>query len=268
SIRVGYNHGDHDLVVKWAAQNGKSVLFMLGYGSGCNPTTVSGRQCYADRSANLAQEYGSKVEYYEVWNEWNGGIGLGCGWGQAGTACTDAVMYTDLLCRTHKAIKAVQPNAIIVGGVTAGADTGFISKMLNAGAGNCMDMVSVHPYVYTQTKFSVPYNSSASVGVNKFVEAVTAVHDLVKQKTGKSMPVLASEDGRTDKLQSSNEQLTADYLTELYNRASSIPFLEGIWWYALEDTSKGRWSPAGYGLLRSNNTKKPAFAAYQAAANK
>ena len=269
SLRVGYLHGNHDFAVNWAAQNGIGVLFFLGYGKGCDATTASGRQCYANRSAGLAQKYGNKVQYYEVWNEWNGGIGLKdkCGYGSP--PCNDGAMYTDLLCRTYKAIKAVQPSAIVVGGATAGVDTPFISKMLDAGAGNCMDMVSVHPYVYSKTKFSVPYDSPASVGVNKFVEAITAVENLVQQKTGRTIPIVVSEDGRSDHGKSANMQLTADYITELFRRGKSIPFLEGIWWYQIEDVVQpGPWNPVGHGLLRSNNTKKPSFAAFQEAANK
>ena len=265
SLRLGYKHGDHNFGVNWAAQHGIGVLFLLGYSQGCNPTTASGRQCYADRSAALAQTYGNKVQYYEVWNEWNGGIGLGCKWNQPNTPCVDVPMYTDLLCRTYRAVKAVQPNAIIVGGAVAGADTTFIGKMLDAGAGNCMDMISVHTYVYGRAKYSVPYNSPAPVGVDKFVEAITDVHNLVKRKTGKTMRVLVTEGGRSDLGQSLNEQLTADYITELYRRAPSIPFLEGIWLFCLEDHPNNRH---GYGLVRNNNAKKPGFAAYQAAAKK
>jgi hypothetical protein len=266
SIRIAYNHGNHDFGVNWAAQRGKKVLFFLGYGQGCSPTTASGRQCYADRSASLARAYGSKVQYYEVWNEWNGGFGLGKLPGCLPT-CKDAVMYTDLLCRTFRAVKAVRPNAIIVGGVTAGTDITFIGNMLDAGAGNCMDMVSVHPYVYAPNKFTVPYNAPGSVGAAKLVEAVTAVHKLVKQKTGKTMHVLVTEEGRNDRGQSSNEQITADYITELYNRAPSVPFLKGIWWFCLKDPPSDP-SAVGFGLVRSNNTKKRGFAAYRAAANK
>ncbi len=268
SIRAAYKHGDHDFVVNWAAQRGIGVLFFLGYSQGCNPTTASGRQCYADRSAQLAQKYGNKVQYYEVWNEWNGGLGLGRGWPACFPTCKDAAMYTDLLCRTYKAIKAVRPSAKVVGGVTAGTHTDFIRRMLDAGAGNCMDMVSVHPYVYhASAQFKVPVNAPTSVGANKFIEAITAVHDLVKQKTGKDMKILVTEEGKSDHRKSSNEQLTADYLTELYNRAPFIPFLEGIWWFCLEDPPSDP-SAVGTGLVRSNNTKKPAFAAFQAAANR
>jgi len=171
-------------------------------------------------------------------------------------------MYTDLLCRTYRAVKDVQPNAVIVGGAVAGVDISFISKMLDAGAENCMDMISVHTYVHAPRRYSVPYDAPAPVAVNKFVEAITAVENLVRQKTGRTMRVVVSEAGRSDLGQSSNEQLTADYITELYRRAPSIPFLEGIWLFCLEDNRHG------FGLVRNNNAKKPGFAAYQAAAKK
>jgi len=272
SIRVAYKHGDHDFSVNWAAQRGIGVLFMLGYGKECgSPTTASARQCYTNRSASLARTYGSKVQHYEVWNEWNGGLGLGKNPACLPT-CRDAVMYTDLLCRTYKAIKAVRPSAIVVGGAMAGVDIPFITRMLNAGAGNCMDMISVHPYVYfglgTWNPYDVPsHNSPASVGVNKFVEAITAAENLVKQKTGRTIPIVVTEEGRSDRGRSSEEQLSADYITELYNRAPSVPFLKGIWLFCLEDPPSDP-SAAVLGLLRSNNTKKRGFAAYQAAANK
>ncbi len=259
SIRLAYNHGNHDFGVNWAAQNGKSVLFMLGYGVGCNAKTASGRQCYADRSAQLVQTYGSKVKYYEVWNEWNGGFGLGCNWKEP--PCNDAAMYTDLLCRTYNAIKAVRPNAIVVGGSVAGANEPFVRGMLDAGAGDCMDMLSLHLYVYRQNwPGHVPSAAPASVGVDKFFEVINAREDLVKQKTGRTIPILVSEAGFHNNATPASEQLGADYITELFKRAPSVPFLEGIWWFQLKDAKKGN-----FGLLRSNNTKKPSFAAFQAA---
>ncbi|MCI0557627.1 MAG: hypothetical protein MN733_03970, partial [Nitrososphaera sp.] len=127
----------------------------------------------------------------------------------------------------------------------------------------CMDMVSVHPYVYFPNAYTVPKTAPAVTAVNKFVEAITAVENLVWQKTGRIIPILVTEEGRIDSGTASDQQITANYITELYNRAPSIPFLEGIWWFNLEDNTDGR-----FGLLRSNNTKKPGFAAFQAAANK
>jgi len=263
SIRVGYNHGDYNFGVNWGAQNGKSVLFMLGYGVGIDVRTPSGRQAYANRSAQLAQKFGNKVKYYEVWNEWNGGFGLGkLGWNRP--PANDFAMYTDLLCKTYNAIKAVRPSVIIVGGAVAGANESFVRGMFDAGAGDCMDMLSLHLYVYRQTwPGHVPSDAPASVGVDKFIEVINAREGLIIQKTGRTIPILVSEEGFHNNATPASEQLMADYITELYKRAPSVPFLEGIWWYQLEDTRKGK-----FGLLRRDNTRKPAFAAFKAAADK
>jgi len=257
SIRTGYSHGDHDGAINWAAQNGKLVVLMLGYGEGCDVLTESGRQCYANRSAGLVQKYDDKVQYWEVWNEWDGGFGLGrLGWNKP--PANNFAMYTDLLCKTYKAIKAVKPSAIVVGGAIAGANERFVNGMLDVGAGNCMDMFSQHYYVYRQNMPGhVPSDAPGSVGAKRFIEFMTGRENLLEQKTGRTIPILVTEAG----FNGSNEQLAAEYLTELYERAKTVPFIEGIWWYQLEDTSKGT-----FGLVRRNNTKKPAFAAFKAAA--
>ncbi len=132
--------------------------------------------------------------------------------------------------------------------------------MIDAGAGNCMDRVSIHPYPFSEhSEFHVPYNSSATVMADKFIEAVTTVDALVRQKTGRRIPILVTEEGIIDS--PAWEQRTADFLTQIYTKGKNLPFLEGIWWFALED-----YSNQPYGLLRSNNTKKPAFFAFQAMA--
>lgn len=259
SIRAGYGR-KHDFVINWAAQNGKSVVLMLGYGHGVNVKTASGRQEYADRSAQLAQKYGNKVQYYQVWNEWNGGFGLGCSNKQP--PCNDAAMYTDLLCRTYEAIKAVRPSAKVAGGVVAGANKTFITGMLDAGAGDCMDVLDLHLYVYRQTwPGHVAAYAPGSVGADKFIQVINDRQNLVRAKTGRTIPIIVSEAGFHNSATPASEQLMADYITELFKRAPSVWFLEGIWWYQLEDTKKGN-----FGLLRNNNTKKPGFAAFQAAA--
>jgi hypothetical protein len=268
SIRVPARHGSASLIddtVATAQANGMSVLYFAGYNppSGDVRTSSTARQLYADIALQDAQKYGNVIAYIEVWNEWNGGFDLGCSWGQAGTACTDHALYTDLLCKVYDTVKPARPDIKIIGGATAGVDIGFITGMLNAGAANCMDMISVHPYVFTTTAYSVPPDATATAGVDKFLEAITDVHDLVLQRSGKDMPVVISEDGRSDGGNAANYQRVADYVRELYARAPTVPFLEGIWWYELED------EPAyqnGWGLTQANGAKKPSFAEIRSAA--
>lgn len=261
SIRIGSNPGeDYDGAINWATTKGIGVVLILGFGS--NVETEVGRQRYADRAAGLAQKYGDKVQYYEMWNEFNGGMGLG-GWPGCKPTCQNYALYTDLLCRTYRAIKAVRPSEKVVGGDTAGVDLGFIGGILDAGAGKCMDALSLHTYTYAQfpgAKFNVPLNASVSVAADRWVEGMNAANNLIRQKLGMSMPILVTETGRNDAGSAGSEQGVAEFLTEVFKRARTLPFLEGVWWFALEDVAAARW-----GVVRADNSKKPAFGAYQSA---
>ena len=86
---------------------------------------------------------------------------------------------------------------------------------------------------------------------------MNARENLVKAKTGWTIPILVTEAG----FHGADDQREADFITELYERSSAVPFIEGIWWYKLKDGSKG-----SFGLVRNDNTKKWAFFAFQAAA--
>ena len=219
SIRVGHDHGDHNFGVNWAAQNDIGVIFMLGYGGECDPETEPGRQCYADRSAELVKKYGDKVQYWEVWNEWDGGFGLGRQWNT--WPANDPAVYTDLLCRTHKAIKAVRPSAIVVGGAKGGGaslaeNDAWLNGMMNAGAGNCMDMYSQHLYMYMPRRpYSIPLGSTPKFAADKFIDFMTSRHNLLKQKTGRTIPILITEAG-THGI-SHEHAKSAEYITELFS---------------------------------------------------
>ncbi len=258
SVRTEFPHEKNN--IEWAAQNGKSVVLMLGYGKGCNAKTASGRQCYADRSAQLVQTYGNKVEYYEVWNEWHGQFGPYGDWKQNQPRSAE---YTDLLCRTYDAIKAVAPNARVAGGVIAGASETALRGILDNGAGDCMDVLSLHYYPYRQNlPGHVPANAPGAVGAQSVIDIMTARYNLFKARTGKDIPVILTETGFHGN-GDGPDRLEAEFLTELYRRAAAVPFLEGIWWFQLKDNPI---IGTTFGLLRGNDTKKPAFDAYKAVA--
>ena len=185
----------------------------------------------------------------------------------------DAAMYTDLLRRTYKAIKAVRPGAIVVGGSIAGANEAFLSGMLDAGAGDYMDMLSIHLYVYRQGwPAHVAADAPGSAGAERFIQVATARHNLVRQRTGKDMKILVTEAGFHTNFGAgvnapAREQLAAEYVTELYKRARTAPFIEGIWWFNLKDHIREKnGALVTFGLVRTNDTRKPAFAAFKAAA--
>ena len=104
---------------------------------------------YSVFMGQMAARYKGKVQAYEVWNEQN----LDREWGHEPL---DPVRYVQLLELAYKAIKRVDPNAIVVSGAltpsgdtpTAMDDFTYLERMLQAGMAYWCDAVGIHPSGY------------------------------------------------------------------------------------------------------------------------
>ena len=111
-------------------------------------------QSYASFVGALAARYKGKVAAYEIWNEQN----LGREWGGSGRQ--NAAAYVALLKAAHAAVKAADPQALVVtgaltpagdvyipalGGLLARDDLEYFKEMYAAGMQGYFDAVGVHP---------------------------------------------------------------------------------------------------------------------------
>ncbi|MFQ6014914.1 MAG: glycosyl hydrolase family 18 protein [Anaerolineae bacterium] len=107
-------------------------------------------QDFANFLSQLASRYKGKVQAYEVWNEQNL-------WYEWGGEPLDARRYVELLKVSYNAIKAADPNAIVVSGALTPAgdvpgkaidDITYLEQMYQAGLKNYCDAVGAHPSGY------------------------------------------------------------------------------------------------------------------------
>lgn len=105
-------------------------------------------QDFVDFAVAVAERYRGRLFYYQIWNEPN----LYPEWGEQ---TVNAEAYTELLCRTHDALKAVDPRIVVVTGALGptidlsgvnASDMLYLQRMYQAGAGNCFDVLSVQGY--------------------------------------------------------------------------------------------------------------------------
>lgn len=105
-------------------------------------------QDFVDYAVAVAERYRGRLYYYQVWNEPN----LYPEWGDQ---TVNAEAYTDLLCRTYAALKAVDPQIVVVTGALGptidlsgvnASDILYLQRMYQAGAGECFDVLSVQGY--------------------------------------------------------------------------------------------------------------------------
>ncbi|MGQ9567574.1 MAG: cellulase family glycosylhydrolase [Anaerolineae bacterium] len=154
-----YNWGAIDYLVDQANAAGVKVLLSVVKApkwarSPTSDFSVEGPpanpQDYADFIGAMAARYRGRVHAYEIWNEQN----MDYEWGREPF---DAGRYVQILAAAYQAIKAQDPNAIVVSGALTptGApppwavdDFIYLEQMYQAGLKNYCDAVGAHPSGY------------------------------------------------------------------------------------------------------------------------
>lgn len=106
-------------------------------------------QDFVNYAVAVAQRYKGRIRYYQVWNEPNANRE----WGD--NQPVNPEQYTDLLCRTYTALKAVDPDIVVISGPLSPTvsltennlnDFIFLQRMYDAGASACFDVMSAQGY--------------------------------------------------------------------------------------------------------------------------
>ncbi|MFL7839680.1 MAG: cellulase family glycosylhydrolase [Candidatus Promineifilaceae bacterium] len=148
----------YDQIVDQAQQSGIEIIARIS-----NPPSWSREQTdeiigalappdnyqdFADFAAAVADRYIGRIRYYQIWNEPNGND-------EWGLQDVNPEAYTELLCLAYKAIKDVDPDALVLAGALTPTlamdgrnmnDLIYLQRMYNAGAGECFDIMSAQGY--------------------------------------------------------------------------------------------------------------------------
>jgi hypothetical protein len=213
--------------------------------------------------ATVAKRFGPRVAAYEIWNEedasrwWAGG--------------PDPAAYARLLKATYPAVKAAEPNATVVLGGLTGNDFQFLERVYQAGGKGSFDAVGVH----TDTACNVlsPYDYLRGPDNRMIADSFLAYREVhaVMLANGDEKPVWMTElSWRTtsstcsegawagQKPEGVSEEQQAAYLYQAYHCLAQDPYVQVALWFPIQDEG-GLLN----GLIRSNGSHKPSFAAMQ-----
>ena len=96
----------------------------------------------------VAERYQGQITHYQIWNEPN----VYPEWGEQQV---NPEAYTEMLCRAYAALKQVDPEIVVVSAALAPTnamnlrdfnDFIFLQRMLDAGAGECFDVLAMQGY--------------------------------------------------------------------------------------------------------------------------
>ncbi len=146
----------YDSIVDLADQYHVSIIARLGsppaWSQPDNPvlghTPPRDFQDFVHYAVAVASRFKGRIRYYQVWNEPN----IYPEWGDQPV---NPEQYTDLLCRTYRALKGVDPSIYVISGTLAQTvelsdrnlnDLVFLQRMYDAGAGSCFDILGAQGY--------------------------------------------------------------------------------------------------------------------------
>lgn len=253
-----YDWDQIDLIVNAAAERNMGVVADLNstpsWATVPGTPAISGPPAdpakFADFAADVAARYAGKIGAYEVWNEPNSKTFWSTGPDPAG--------YTELLKAAYPAIKTADPDAIVIGAVTAPLvsvgnltmdPVTFLSGMYEAGAQGNFDALSFHPYHYT-----LPFSQGGSVA-NSPLSQLERMRELMVQYGDGAKLIWATEYGEPSSVAGNQGQAAfiADFLYAWANQSYTGPSFI----FTTHDTGSF-WSDKTLGILQPDGTPKAA----------
>ena len=187
---------------------------------------------YAAFAAKIVETYADYIDAIEIYNEPN-------------YLNVPAADYANMLEASYTAIKNVKTTVKVVGGVTSLADSDYIGSIINNGAGEYMDIVSVHPYVYNTT-------DTAPEGI---IDDISEVRDTLTAN-GCEQPIWVTELNwpTNDSLYGYTETEQAEYLTRAMLALQGENSVEKIFVYTAADNDTGSDDTEKvFGIFKSEN---------------
>jgi hypothetical protein len=223
---------------------------------------------YASFIGRLARRLTGRVAAWEIWNEEDTSL-----WWASGP---DPSAYAALLRASYPQVKSADPGATVVLGGLTGNNYDYLSQLYSSGAKGSFDAVGVH--TDTACNINSPYdfirNGRADPRLNRWAFlGYRTIHEVMLAH-GDDKPIWMTELGWNTSSEVCNTgrwagqkaggvspQQQASYLNQAYHCLLQDPYVQVGIWYGLQDIAPFGTPMGSYGLLDSQMTQKPAFAA-------
>lgn len=231
----------------------------------------------ANFAAAAAVRYRGRVTHFQIWNEPNA-------YPEWGNQPVDPEAYTDLLCRAYRRLKAIDPAIVVLSGALAPTnelgglnefggnnlnDLIFLQRMLDAGAGECFDILSMQGYGLfsgpsdrRRSPILVNYNRPALVRDLMVRNGLSGKAIWISEMNWNAVPEgLPADYGRV------TEALQAEYAPVAYERAQAEwPWVgvNNFWFFKRADDSERNQAWYYFRMLEPDFTPLPVYASLKA----
>ena len=242
---------------------GMEPLIVLAYGNDAlyglpDPTKPYWLEAYANYCKYIAEYFGDRVTYYEIWNEWNHAT-----MGKTDPNRHGGDYYAMVLAAASRAIRSVNPNAKIIGGAMAGHGEAWMTAMLdydgnNDGKSDAMEAMDGFSYHAYNTDFATCFYSPWEEGFFNSADEVIAV--LNRYGDASTKEIWITESGWSTAIGPGvTEEEQAAYFVQVYTwTLANSDKVDRYFWYDFmndRDFNKLDWDPTNaehnWGLIHS-----------------
>ena len=212
------------------------------------------------------------VDAWELWNEPDES--------EFFTGGPNPAKYAAMVKSAYPAIKAAQPNDIVVTGGLVANNMDFVERLYSQGLKGNFDALGVHTDTacLTDPPGSIYRDPQGRIGRYTFT-GFREVHRVMASHGDGDKPIWMTELGWSTESTAPNscsvgekkgtkplgvtEEQQADFLTQAFQCLQADPIVTVAFWFGMQDF-KGSAHAGGYGLYRLDGSAKPAAAAFKA----
>ncbi len=235
-------------------------------------------QDYVNFASAVAERYRGRIQHYQIWNEPN----IFPEWGNQPV---DPEAYTDMLCRTYRALKAIDPDILVISAALSPtvallpenlSEFVFLQRMYDAGAADCFDILSAQAYGF----FSGPTDRRLRSVTNNFPRHLY-LRDLMVANGDAHKPIWISEAGWNpidspevppdvtgrENFGIVTRQQAAEYMVQAYQRMQeewSWVGVMNVWFFKRPDESERGQSWYYFRMVEPDFTPLPIYDAMRA----
>jgi polysaccharide biosynthesis protein PslG len=256
-----YNWEAYDELTSNLKQHGLRAIFILDYSNSLYEEPVKSKDpltgneqvdiasprhpesitAFSQWSAAAAIHFKNSNIIWEIWNEPNISF-----WKPK----PDVSQYIDLALATCKAVKAVVPDAVIIGPTTSEVPLSFLESFLASGVLEYLSAVSVHPYRN--------YSNSPETAGSDYKKLRELIYRYAPSGK-KEIPIISSEWGYSSSTKGVSLETQAELIVrmQLSNLQNGIPV--SVWYDWKNDGDDPAEHEQNFGTVSSDLKPKPAY---------
>lgn len=265
-----YDWAPYDQLIDRCRRHGLLLFGNLVYAPNFHdPRTSAGVDAYAALARAAAARYAGQVDYWQIWNEPNGGYWAG-----------SAEDYARLLAAAGQVIHQANPKAKVLGLNSAFCDVRFAEAVLKHVPNDCFDIACFHPYRppnapedpfdwWMLDQYVKSWNKQSLTPDYPLVHMsyLDQAGELLKSlsRFGAPKPLWVTEMCWNSHIHpyGTSELRQADLLVRLYVLGLASRTVEKVFWWTLKDGGSRQFDQADMvGLMRADLAPKYSYYAY------